>query len=175
MNRLPSLVAACGLALGVGAGVVGQASAADGSVPQPAAGLSRIAGAERYATSALVSQSQWGDAGGDGTGRAAADAAVRARGDMFPDALAGVPLAAKVKGPLLLTDPKSLTGETGDEIRRVLGAASGKAVYILGGTGAVSAGVEDALTRAGYVWPRPPFAMMPADLARYFEVRGSPG
>lgn len=79
---------------------------------------------------------------------------VLARGDMFPDALAGVPLAAKVKGPLLLTDPKSLTPETGDEIRRVLGAGSGKAVYILGGTGAVSAGVQDALSRAGYAVTR---------------------
>jgi hypothetical protein len=31
------------------------------------------------------------------------------------------------------------------------------------------------LTRAGFIWPRPPFAMMPADLARYFDVRGEPG
>jgi hypothetical protein len=38
------------------------------------------------------------------------------------------------------------------------------------GTAICSGFVSDALTRAGYVWPRPPFAMMPADLARFFDV-----
>jgi len=37
------------------------------------------------------------------------------------------------------------------------------------GTAICSGFVSDALTRAGFVWPRPPFAMMPADLARYFK------
>ena len=43
------------------------------------------------------------------------------------------------------------------------------------GTAICSGFVSDALTRAGYVWPRPPFAMMPPDLARYFDVRSRPG
>jgi hypothetical protein len=43
------------------------------------------------------------------------------------------------------------------------------------GTAICSGFVSDALTRAGYVWPRPPFAMMPADLALYFDVRQEPG
>jgi hypothetical protein len=43
------------------------------------------------------------------------------------------------------------------------------------GTAICSGFVSDALTRAGYIWPRPPFAMMPADLARYFEVRQAHG
>lgn len=43
------------------------------------------------------------------------------------------------------------------------------------GTAICSGFVSDALTRAGFIWPRPPFAMMPADLARYFDVRGEPG
>ena len=38
------------------------------------------------------------------------------------------------------------------------------------GTAICSGFVSDALTRAGFIWPRPPFAMMPADLARYFDV-----
>jgi hypothetical protein len=42
------------------------------------------------------------------------------------------------------------------------------------GTAICSGFVSDALTRAGYVWPRPPFAMMPADLARCFDVRDDP-
>ena len=44
----------------------------------------------------------------------------------------------------------------------------------LAGTAICSGFVCDALTRAGYVWPRPPFAMMPADLARFFDVRQEP-
>jgi hypothetical protein len=39
------------------------------------------------------------------------------------------------------------------------------------GTAICSGFVSDALTRAGFIWPRPPFAMMPADLARHFDVR----
>jgi hypothetical protein len=38
------------------------------------------------------------------------------------------------------------------------------------GTAICSGFVSDALTRAGFIWPRPPFAMMPADLAREFKV-----
>jgi hypothetical protein len=37
------------------------------------------------------------------------------------------------------------------------------------GTAICSGFVSDALTRAGFIWPRPPYAMMPADLARYFH------
>jgi hypothetical protein len=39
------------------------------------------------------------------------------------------------------------------------------------GTAICSGFVSDALTRAGFIWPRPPFAMMPADLAQYFDAR----
>jgi hypothetical protein len=39
------------------------------------------------------------------------------------------------------------------------------------GTAICSGFVCDALTRAGFIWERPPFAMMPADLASHFHVR----
>jgi hypothetical protein len=39
------------------------------------------------------------------------------------------------------------------------------------GTAICSGFVSDALTRSSFIWPRPPFAMMPADLARYFRVQ----
>ncbi len=39
------------------------------------------------------------------------------------------------------------------------------------GTAICSGFVSDALTRSRFIWPRPPFAMMPADLAQYFDVR----
>jgi hypothetical protein len=38
------------------------------------------------------------------------------------------------------------------------------------GTAICSGFVSDALTRSRFIWPRPPFAMMPADLAQYFHV-----
>lgn len=38
------------------------------------------------------------------------------------------------------------------------------------GTAICSGLVSDALTRAGFVWPRPPFSMMPSDLYRFFKA-----
>jgi putative cell wall binding repeat protein/PKD domain-containing protein len=107
-----------------------------------AAGVTRIAGADRFATAVATSQAQWA--------QGSAQAVVLARGDAFPDALAGVPLAAHVHGPLLLTDPSALTSATENEIDRVLGTGSGKTVYILGGTSAVSPAVANALTHRGF-------------------------
>jgi putative cell wall-binding protein len=111
--------------------------------------VTRLSGDTRYETGVAVSKAQWANAGGDPTGRLqTAHGVVLARGDKFPDALAGVPLAAKIHGPLLLTDPQSLTGVTEAEIRRVLGASG--TVDILGGTSAVSQAVENRLRALGY-------------------------
>jgi putative cell wall-binding protein len=105
--------------------------------------VKRIGGSDRYQTSLLVSQAQWKDG--------SANAVVLARGDQAPDALAGVPLAAHVHGPLLLTDPSTLDGATSAEIARVTGGpAPDKTVYILGGNAAVSPSIESGLRAAGY-------------------------
>lgn len=70
-----------------------------------------------------------------------------ARDDYFTDALAGGPLAKVVEyeyghhAPILLTPSDRLYNETRNEIRR-LGAQK---VYVLGGPGALSFDVEDAL------------------------------
>ncbi len=81
---------------------------------------------------------------------------VLARSDFFADALAGGPLAAFVKGPLLITpgtplssslDPRVLT-----EIQRVL--KPGGTVYILGGAQALSTNIDGVFTTAGYVVKR---------------------
>ncbi|WP_344670789.1 cell wall-binding repeat-containing protein [Catenulispora yoronensis] len=119
--------------------------------PQPIA-VSRIAGNDRYTTGVAVSQRQWANAGGDNTPRAEADAVVLARGDNFPDALAGVPLAKRDRGPLLLTETATLTKATADEITRIL--PKGKTVYILGGNVAVSPNVQNQLQRLGYTVQR---------------------
>ncbi|MEY9932770.1 hypothetical protein ABH926_007421 [Catenulispora sp. GP43] len=115
--------------------------------PQPTA-VSRLAGSDRYGTGVAVSQAQWSNAGGDNTPRAIADSVVLARGDNFPDALAGTPLAKRDRGPLLLTEPTSLNPLTANEIRRVL--PRGKTVYILGGNQAVSPKVQQQLQGMGY-------------------------
>jgi hypothetical protein len=60
---------------------------------------------------------------------------------------------------------------------------AGLALYCLSGTSlciqkagtAICSGfVSDALTRSTYIWPRPPYSMMPADLAQFFDVRQNP-
>lgn len=113
------------------------------AAPPPVHAVTRISGKDRYATANAVSQTAWN--GGS------AKAVVLARGDEFPDALSGVPLAAHVGGPLLLTEPSVLSTATRAEIDRVLGGpASGRTVYILGGAAAVSPGVAHGLASAGY-------------------------
>jgi putative cell wall-binding protein len=86
--------------------------------------VKRIKGKNRYETAVEVSKSGW----------ETAKTVVLARGDSFPDALAGAPLAYKLNAPILLTEKGSLNRAAKEEIKR-LGAE--KAV-ILGGTGAVS-------------------------------------
>jgi putative cell wall-binding protein len=109
--------------------------------------VQRLGGGDRYDTGRRVSRAQWGDG--------KASAVVLARGDQAPDALAGVPLAAKKGGPLLLTDPSSLDPATRTEIDRVLGGpATKKKIYILGGDNAVSPQIETQLRKAGYTVTR---------------------
>ncbi|WP_270180340.1 cell wall-binding repeat-containing protein [Alkalihalobacillus sp. CinArs1] len=88
----------------------------------------RLSGEDRYDTAIEVSKAGW----------VSADTVVLARGDAFPDALAGAPLAYELDAPILLTGKDSLNKKVKEEIKR-LGA---KDVVILGGTGAVSEYVE---------------------------------
>ncbi|GAA2015402.1 hypothetical protein GCM10009839_08350 [Catenulispora yoronensis] len=114
--------------------------------------VSRAAGSDRYDTGVLLSRKFWYDAnwfsGFSSDERHKAASVVLATGTAFPDALAGVPLADFVKGPLLLTDPQTLTPEVETEIKRILPA--GATVQVLGGVKAVSPAVADRLTRLGY-------------------------
>ncbi|MBF0705294.1 cell wall-binding repeat-containing protein [Alkalihalobacillus hwajinpoensis] len=95
----------------------------------------RIQGETRYETSVKISQEGW----------ETADTVVLARGDSFPDALAGAPLAYKYDAPILLTESGSLNKMAKEEIAR-LGA---KDVIILGGTSAVSNYVKFQLEGMG--------------------------
>ncbi len=139
----------------VGAGLV---AASGGAAAQPVAAIKasvpsvlpavlpsnvqRISGASRFDTAIATSQDQFAASG-------SAAAVVLTRADTYPDALAGVPLAAKVGGPLLLTLSNSLSAAVRAEIVRVLPA--GAPVYILGGTSAVSAAVATTINGLGFV------------------------
>jgi putative cell wall-binding protein/sugar lactone lactonase YvrE len=92
----------------------------------------RIAGATRVRTAVVASQGRYPDG---------APAVVIARADLYPDALAGGPLAAAVGGPILLTSSDGLDAATAAEIQR-LGASR---AWLLGGEAALSAEVEDAV------------------------------
>jgi hypothetical protein len=111
-----------------------------GGVPGQAL-LTRVAGADRIATSIAASQTAFSAAG-------SAQAVVLARADAFPDALSGVPLAAAFHGPLLLTPPSGLTPPVDAEIQRVL--ATGSTVYVLGGPSALSPTIDAQLRALGY-------------------------
>ncbi|MFC5290744.1 cell wall-binding repeat-containing protein [Actinokineospora guangxiensis] len=108
----------------------------------------RYPGSDRYQTAMCVSATTWADHGADEKPEFKAAAVVLARGDEFPDALAGGPLAAHLGAPLLLTTPTTLRPEVRLELQRVL--ATGRTVYLLGGTGSLSAGVESQVRALGY-------------------------
>jgi len=93
--------------------------------------VERISGPDRFVTAVNISQADWDSA----------DTVLLANGRNFPDALAGVPLAHQLDAPILLTEKNELVAATANEISR-LGA---ERVVILGGTAAVSAGVESTL------------------------------
>jgi putative cell wall-binding protein len=123
-----------GSGAGSGAGGGGGGGAASTSV------VDRISGSDRYATAAAISQAEFPTGG--------AAAVVLARGDDYPDALVGAPLAAAKNAPLLLTTGPTMPTVTQTELHRVL--APGATVYVLGGTSAVPTSVTAVLGQLGY-------------------------
>ena len=93
--------------------------------------VERIAGANRYATAAALSQSVF---------PSPVPVAYVASGLNFPDALAGGPAAAVEGGPLLLVG-SGIPAETAAELTRLQPAQ----IVVLGGTGVVSAQVASSL------------------------------
>ncbi|HEX4897443.1 MAG TPA: cell wall-binding repeat-containing protein, partial [Candidatus Limnocylindrales bacterium] len=95
------------------------------------ASLSRVAGADRYSTAVAISS----------TFAPGVSAAYIAVGTDFPDALSGAAAAGVNRDPVLLVTPNSIPASVGAELTRLAPAR----IVILGGPGAVSAGVEAAL------------------------------
>ncbi|MEA5075300.1 MAG: cell wall-binding repeat-containing protein, partial [Coriobacteriia bacterium] len=103
----------------------------DFEAEDPHVAFTTIAGADRYETTVKTSQ----------TAFESASTVVIATGENWPDALGGAALAGAKDGPILLTRAASLPPTVLAEIRR-LGASE---AIILGGEGAVSPAVEQAL------------------------------
>jgi putative cell wall-binding protein len=91
----------------------------------------RLAGADRYATSAAVS----------GAAFPAATAAFVALGTNFPDALVAAAAAGHLHDPVLLTRPDHVPQATLDELTRLHPSE----IYIIGGTAAISTTVAHEL------------------------------
>jgi putative cell wall-binding protein len=94
--------------------------------------VTRLAGADRYATAAAISAATW----------AQSDIVYLATGANFPDGLAGGAAAGTLDVPLLLVRGTDVPSVVGQEIIRLHPTR----IVILGGTGAVSAAVAAELT-----------------------------
>ena len=114
---------------GTGAISASVEAALDGLAP---GGASRLSGADRYGTAAAISRFAFGGP---------VPVAYVATGTNYPDALGGVAAAAVEGGPILLVLPSALPAATRTELQRL---RPGR-IVVLGGTGAVSAGVATAL------------------------------
>ncbi|MDQ2941832.1 MAG: cell wall-binding repeat-containing protein, partial [Chloroflexota bacterium] len=97
--------------------------------------VTRIFGANRYATAALVSQRNVPTPG------AGVAAVYIATGENFPDALGGVPAAGKRGASILLVQKNVIPAETQTELNRLNPAK----IFLLGGTGVISTAVENSL------------------------------
>jgi len=109
----------------------------------------RVSGANRYATAAQVSMLEWSQTNNvSGYGTNGPTFVVIASGENFADALAGSTLAMLNDGVLLLTTGGKLAPDTKAELARLLYSEDAE-VYVLGGTGAISAETYNAIGQAG--------------------------
>lgn len=102
--------------------------------------VNRFAGTDRYSTAVEISKNGW----------QSSNYVIIVSGENFPDALCSAPLAEKYDAPILLTQATGMTTAVIQEIQR-LGA---KNAIIIGGTGAVSADVEDQLKGINVTYTR---------------------
>ena len=94
--------------------------------------VGRLAGSDRYATSAAISAATFAPG---------VPVAYVAVGGNFPDALSGAPAGGVKKGPVLLATPSSIPAAVQQELIRLKPAR----IVILGGSGTVSDSVKAAL------------------------------
>jgi putative cell wall-binding protein len=100
--------------------------------------VTRIAGADRYATAAAISQAAF---------PSGSDLVYVATGDNYPDALAAGAAAAYRKAPVLLVRANAIPAATAAELLRL----DPSRIVIAGGTGVISAAVAAQLATHGTV------------------------
>lgn len=98
--------------------------------------VGRVAGADRFATAAEIATGSWPDG---------AESVVVASADASGDALAGGPLAAHERGPLLLTGADGLHPDSRAAVERL----RPQRAFVLGGEATLSVQVEHDLAAAG--------------------------
>jgi putative cell wall-binding protein/peptidoglycan hydrolase-like protein with peptidoglycan-binding domain len=103
--------------------------------------IRRLSGEGRVETAVAISRDLYPET-------QTATAAVIARADAFPDALAGVPLAEAVDAPMLLSVADRLSPATAQELRRILPPDA--PVYLLGGGAALSHEVATDVEALGF-------------------------
>lgn len=96
--------------------------------------MERIAGSDRIETACKIAMKF-----------KKVDTVLLARSDIYPDALAGVPLAAELNAPILLTPPTYLDQRTANTIQNL----EAYEVIILGGSAAIFPAVENQLKNMG--------------------------
>ncbi len=101
--------------------------------------VTRVSGADRYATGAAIADAGWPAALPSGS------TLLLATGQGFADAVAGGAAAGHLGVPLLLTNSSSLNSATSAEISRLKPAR----VAVLGGTSAVSSAVASRVSALG--------------------------
>lgn len=94
--------------------------------------VQRVAGADRYETSALLSARTY---------QPGVDVAYIASGQVFPDALAGAPVAGKTGGPVLLVPGDAVPDSVAAELRRL---RPGR-IVVLGGPATITEAVAAGL------------------------------
>lgn len=127
-NTLPS--AAQEVVVVSGALVSGIDAALVGEPPPPS--VVRLAGPTRYETAVAITQHFYGPG---------VPAVFIARGDNFPDALAGGPPAGMMDSPMLLVATNSIPAAVATELTRL----APKEIFVLGGSDVVSSAVETQL------------------------------
>jgi glucose/arabinose dehydrogenase/putative cell wall-binding protein len=95
--------------------------------------VTRLAGADRYATAAAIVRTFWSKV----------PTAYVSSGQNFPDALAGGAVAGRQNLPMLLSGKGDVSLHTGQEVLRL----SPRRITMLGGTAALNAAVETRLKR----------------------------
>jgi trimeric autotransporter adhesin len=103
-----------------------------GPVNAAAGSVTRTGGADRYETAANVAKANW----------TTSDDVILVNGLSYADSVSASTLAKKLNAPILLTEADSLN----DSAKSAIEQLQPKNIYIVGGTGAVSQAVEDALS-----------------------------